>query len=338
MPGRGHSTERGKQDVERRAKRTRWLAAATAVGMLIVLLMGARVTATGSADGCGNDWPLCHGSWLPADTYESLTEYSHRIVTGAEGVLVVATSVLAWSMRKRYPEVTFLVPAMSGTLVLQSLMGAAAVKWPQSDEVMATHFGISLVCLASAALLARVLSEDRPEIAPATRRSARPAEAVVQFRRFAVVTVVASIVVAYSGAYVRHTGAELACTSWPTCNGELIPEFGGLHGVQTIHRLAVLVFSFMLIGLVVLGYRLRSLRPDLFTISAMAMVLVVVQSLIGAIVVSSGLQLLATLAHAGVMALLFVTLCDGVRLGWRRAVEPEVQELGRHIPGMALGD
>jgi heme a synthase len=341
MHTRTLGSERGNKVVEKRARRTRWLAVATAVGMLIVLLMGARVTATGSAEGCGNDWPLCHGQWLPADTFESITEYSHRIVTAAEGLLVAATSIMAWSMRRRYPEVTFLVPAMAGTLVLQSLMGAAAVTWPQSDEVMATHFGISLVCLASAALLARVLNERRSDL-PGADRDARRSEvtpvAVRQFRRFAVVSVVASIVVAYSGAYVRHTGAELACTSWPTCNGELLPEFGGLHGIHTLHRLAVLGISLILVGLVVLGYRIRELRPDLFTIAILAIVLVMVQALIGAVVVSSGLQLLATLSHAGVMALLFVTLCDGVRLGWKRTVDPEVEALGRHMPGMALGD
>jgi cytochrome c oxidase assembly protein subunit 15 len=140
--------------VTKRATITRRFAIATAIGMLIVLLMGARVTATGSADGCGNDWPLCHGSFLPANTYESLTEYSHRLVTGAEGILVAITSILAWPMRRRYPEVKLFVPLMAGTLILQSLMGAAAVKWPQSAEVLATHFGISLICLASAALLA----------------------------------------------------------------------------------------------------------------------------------------------------------------------------------------
>ena len=42
-----------------------------------------------------------------------------------------------------------------------SLMGAAAVKWPTSPQVMATHFGISLVCLASAALVAFILIEER---------------------------------------------------------------------------------------------------------------------------------------------------------------------------------
>lgn len=149
--------------MERRIRITRRLAIATAVGMLIVLLMGARVTSTGSAEGCGTDWPLCHGSWLPQNTYESITEYSHRIVTGAEGILVAATSIMAWSLRKNYREVVVLVPIMAGTLIIQSLMGAAAVMWPQTPEVMATHFGISLLCLGSAALLATVLKEDREE-------------------------------------------------------------------------------------------------------------------------------------------------------------------------------
>jgi heme a synthase len=103
--------------VERRVKITRWFAIATAVGMLIVLLMGARVTATGSGEGCSTDWPLCHGRWLPEDTYESIVEYSHRLVTGVEGILVAITSILAWPMRKRYPEVRILVPFMAGTLV-----------------------------------------------------------------------------------------------------------------------------------------------------------------------------------------------------------------------------
>lgn len=325
--------------MKNRVQTTRRLAVATAVGMLIVLLMGARVTATGSADGCGNDWPLCHGSFLPANTFESVTEYSHRIVTGIEGLLVAATSILAWPMRKRYPEVKLFVPLMAGTLILQSLMGAAAVKWPQSAEVLATHFGISLVCLASAALLARVLAENRPENSQENTQTFQVAnQGVILFRRLAIVAVLASIVVAYSGAYVRHTGAELACTSWPTCNGKLIPEFGGLHGIQTMHRLAALAISLFLVVLLFAGYRVRELRPDLFTLSAIAMMLVLVQSISGLIVVESGLQLLATLAHAAIMSLLFVTLCDSVRLGWRRQSDSQTERIGAELPGMALGD
>lgn len=304
--------------MEKRIRITRRLAYITAIGMLIVLLMGARVTSTGSGEGCGTDWPLCHGSWLPQNTYESITEYSHRIVTGVEGLLVAVTAIAAWPLRHRYRETLILVPLMAGTLVFQSLMGAAAVKWPTSPEVMATHFGISLICLGSAALLAQVLGEDREEhqsisIAPKTKNLA----SLTIYKWLALGGVILSILVAYSGAYVRHRGAELACSSWPTCNGKLIPEFGGLHGVHTIHRLAVLLITIWLIVFLVRGFMLRAERPELFSWSIVAFGFVILQSAFGYIVVVSGLALMATLAHAFGMSVLFVGLCEATRLSWR---------------------
>ncbi len=327
--------------MERRIRITRRLAIATAVGMLIVLLMGARVTSTGSGEGCGTDWPLCHGSWLPQNTYESITEYSHRIVTGVEGILVAATSILAWSLRKNYREVMVLVPILAGTLIIQSLMGAAAVMWPQTPEVMATHFGISLLCLGSAALLAFVLKEERKEnqrisIAPAGANT----KLLSQFKWLALSGAILAILVAYSGAYVRHRGAELACTSWPTCNGQLIPEFGGLHGVHTIHRLMALLITLWLVALLYWGFKLRSERPELWRNSIVAFSFVILQSIFGLIVIESGLALMATLAHAFGMSVLFVVLCEATRLSWRptkqsTSVDAHADDrlIGSQVPG-----
>jgi cytochrome c oxidase assembly protein subunit 15 len=301
-------------------KRTKWarrFAILTAVGMFIVLLMGARVTATGSGEGCGNDWPLCHGNWLPQDTYESITEYSHRIVTGAEGFLVLATTILAWPLRKRHREFKVLVPMVGGTLVLQALMGAAAVKWPTSAEVMATHFGISLICLASAALVASILMESRNDATARSRLTDDQARLLRLFRWAAVATLVFTIVVAYSGAYVRHSGAELACTDWPTCTGEIVPAIDHTpQGIQTIHRVLAALVGLMILGDVMLARGLRAVRPDLFRISLVALVLVAAQALIGRWVVFSGLALMATLSHAGLMAALFVVLAERVRRVW----------------------
>jgi cytochrome c oxidase assembly protein subunit 15 len=244
---------------DRRTKWARRMAILTAVGMFIVLLMGARVTATGSGEGCGNDWPLCHGSWLPADTYESLTEYSHRFVTSIEGLFVLATTILAWPLRRKHPEFKLLVPAVGGTLVLQSLMGAAAVKWPTSPQVMATHFGISLICLASAALVAFILIEEKN--GGAARRTVSPGQqrTLARFRWLVILTFVFSIVVAYSGAYVRHTESELACTSWPTCTGELIPDLDVTtpQGTQTMHRLLAGIIGLMAVAIAAIGWRFR---------------------------------------------------------------------------------
>lgn len=328
--------------MERRAKITRRFAIATAIGMLIVLLMGARVTATGSGEGCGTDWPLCHGNWLPQNTYESITEYSHRLVTGVEGLLVLATAVLAWPMRKRYPETKILVPAMAGTLVLQSLMGAAAVKWPTSPEIMATHFGISLICLASAALLARVLNEKREGLdidhtRPA-RRPVAPSTLLARYKWVAASGVVLAILVAYSGAYVRHRGAELACTSWPTCNGSLIPSFDGLAGIHTIHRLMALAISLLLVAFLVVGLQIRPYRPDLFRASVWAMGFVLFQSLMGLIVIETGLALMATLGHAAGMSILFVILCDAVRISWGSRATSADSFAPEGQSGMAVAD
>lgn len=327
---------------DRRTKWARRFAILTAVGMFIVLLMGARVTATGSGDGCGNDWPLCHGSWLPADTYESLTEYSHRFVTSIEGLFVAITAVLAWPLRKRHPEFKILVPGVALTLVVQSLMGAAAVKWPTSPEVMATHFGISLICLGSAALLAFILIEaknggkERPATPPSQERMMR------WFRWLMLATFVFSIVVAYSGAYVRHTESELACTTWPLCTGEIIPDLDPTtpQGIQTIHRLLAGIISLMILAIAFIGLQFRETRRDLYWIGVWSLVIVIGQSLVGRWVVYSGLALMATLSHAALMSGLFVTLAEGLRRTWPSSVEREVpvSEFRGAAPSPSPGD
>jgi cytochrome c oxidase assembly protein subunit 15 len=173
---------------------------------------------------------------------------------------------------------------------------------------MATHFGISLICLASAALLARVITQGEQK-----RDSGNISTA---FRVFAASTVVVSVLVAYAGAYVRHTESELACTSWPTCTGEIIPTFEGAQGIHTMHRLAAGVISLMILGLLVWTWKMREERPDLFNLSVIAMIVVLAQSIVGREVIFSGLALMATLSHAGLMAILFVVLCETTRSVW----------------------
>ena len=93
-------------------------------GMFLVLLMGATVTDTGSSEGCGRSWPLCHGNFLPAGIRESVIEFSHRLVTGLIGIVIAALAVLSIRVRHKYPALLPLVPVMVGALHLQSGMGA----------------------------------------------------------------------------------------------------------------------------------------------------------------------------------------------------------------------
>jgi heme a synthase len=277
----------------------RWLAAAGSVGMLLVLVMGAAVTNTGSAQGCGRSWPLCNGQFVPEFTVETAIEYSHRAVTGVEGVLILALSLGMLALWRREREVQLLVPLMLGALALQAGLGAAAVMMPQSPAVLASHFGISLVAFAST-FLASVFVFERTSRHGATLADAGPA--VSRGLRWAVLgTGVYVLFVVYLGAYVRHAGVSLACADWPLCNGQVVPSLDGPTGVAFAHRVAALG-AIGLLGW--LGLRARSVDA-LGGIAGVAFVLAVLQALSGAFVVSTRLGLFSTLAHAAIMALLF---------------------------------
>lgn len=127
-------------------KTLKWLSVVSTIGMIFVLIGGALVTKTESGMGCGSSWPLCEGQFMPAViSPELIVEFSHRLISGIMGVTVLALSILSWKYIGHIREVKLLAFLSSFFLVLQALIGAAAVIWNQSDFVLATHFGISLV-------------------------------------------------------------------------------------------------------------------------------------------------------------------------------------------------
>ena len=288
---------------ERGRRLVRWLAVATTAGMFLVVMLGATVTTTGSGEGCGRSYPLCHGQLIPPLSLPALIEYSHRLITGVEGVLMagLAVGVLRYWRRRR--EIQVLLPLMVLTLLLQSGLGAWAVLAPQSPLVMALHFGVSLTAFASVLLMAVVLFEEgRSE---RYRSSPLPP----RFGALAWFSVGFTYLIVYLGAYVRHTNASLACLDWPLCQGQLVPGFSGPVGIVFLHRLAALAGTLLLAALAIYAARWRRQRPDLFWGSMIAFGLVLAQSASGAVLVLSRLNLFSSLAHSGIVVLLFGSLC-----------------------------
>ena len=227
------STTTPKQPSERLETWVKRLAVLALVGMFIVLMMGSTVTNTGSGEGCGRSWPLCHGKFIPTYAVETAIEFSHRLVTAIEGVLILAVSIGAILIRRGNRQVKVLVAVMIGTLVLQSGLGAAAVMWPQSPAIMASHFGISMTCFAAIFLLTRYLFEPKSLDGETASRKPPPPS---WFRRGVWASLVMSVIVAYVGAYMRHSGNELGCSTWPLCNGQVFPGFSGAEGIAFSHR------------------------------------------------------------------------------------------------------
>ncbi|GGF96815.1 heme A synthase [Paenibacillus abyssi] len=228
------------------SSRYRMLTIAACVGMLLVLLAGALVTNTDSGRGCGDDWPLCHGKFIPAYTLESMLEYSHRAVSAIVGFLVLALFIVTMMYHRKSKEAVIYTSSALFFTVLQALLGAAAVKWPQSPPVMALHFGFSLLALASTMLIVMWAYRNKKAKSDQVRISVPRS-----VYRWSWIIFVYTYVVVYIGAFIRHTDAAGGCVGWPLCNGQVIPEMSGATGIVFVHRVAALILALAVIGLAV---------------------------------------------------------------------------------------
>ncbi|MNZ64820.1 Heme A synthase [compost metagenome] len=300
------------------SRRFRNLAIASCIGMLIVVLAGALVTNTESGRGCGDDWPLCNGKFIPAYTLESMIEYSHRLVTGVEGILVLAVAIAMYKKYKRNREV-FKEPYIyaAGALIftiIQALMGAAAVKWPQSPPVMAIHFGISLIAFATTLLLVVWIYRYQKGVKESFKvpRSVYPR---------ALWTAIYCYVVVYLGAYIRHTDSAGGCEGWPLCNGQVIPELEGATGAVFIHRVAALILGIAIAGLYFHIRRVSGEEKGLTKSAGWALILVVVQIISGAVLTATiGREnsfVFTSLLHNLIITGLFGLLLDLAIRSWR---------------------
>lgn len=285
-------------------KLLKWLAIAATVIMFLVMIAGSLVTKTNSGLGCGNDWPLCNGKWVPEYTIESMIEYTHRLVTGLAGIIVILFSGLAWRRYRGNKEVRSLALFGIFFIVLESILGASAVIWPQSSAVLALHFGFSLLAFSGVLLLTMfVLQKDNSSAMIQTKVPRG-------FRNFSWALALYAYGVVYLGAYVRHTKSYLACPDWPLCQGKLIPELSGPVGIQFVHRLGAAVFFFLVLGLMIYALRhFKETRRDIYIASIIAFILITIQVLSGGLVVLSRIHLYATIFHSAVITCLFGTLC-----------------------------
>lgn len=297
-------------------KRFRILANLSCIGMLLVLLAGALVTNTDSGRGCGDDWPLCNGKFIPAYTVESMIEYSHRAVSGLEGIIVATVFFMIYRQYKRERNVyrepmQYAWYALLFTII-QALMGAAAVMWPQSPPIMAIHFGISLVAFAATLLLVIWCYRDKRGIVETTVFPR-------QIMPWALAASIYCYVVVYLGAFIRHTESAGGCLGWPLCNGEVIPELSGATGIAFIHRVGAAILGIILIALYFYIKRLTG-HSSLTKTAQVIVILVLAQIASGAWLVntigSDNWFLFTSLLHNLIIVALFGMLVDLVIRSW----------------------
>ena len=292
------------------SKPLKYISIIATLTMIFVQIGGALVSKTGSADGCGSSWPLCHGQVIPKTfPMDTIIELAHRGVSGFALIIVVALGYLALKEIGHIRETKFLVSMSIGFLVLQALIGAAAVVWQQNDFVLALHFGISLISFASVFLLSLLIFE--------VDQKFEAREVIIQSHlKWHTILFTMSIYIAiYSGALVRHTESTLACISWPHCNSEsmFIPSnfYEYVHmGHRTLAFIMFLWFTYITYHAIKYYRDYRVIKNGY----ALAYLFIVMQVVTGAITIFTLGNIFIMLLHALFITLLFGMLCYFIML------------------------
>lgn len=96
---------------------------------ILVILWGAYVRASGSGAGCGSHWPLCNGQVIPTpENIKTLVEFSHRLTSGLDGVLLLGLAVWAFRRYERGHRVRSGAIYSLLFVVIEGLIGRALVR------------------------------------------------------------------------------------------------------------------------------------------------------------------------------------------------------------------
>ena len=132
------------------------------VWIILVILWGALVRATGSGAGCGNHWPSCNGTVLPnPQRIQTVIEFIHRMMSGTALILVLI--LLIWGLRSyakgSYQRIGFIGAAIF--IIVEALLGAGLVLFHLVEEnssvlralAISIHLLNTFILLAFLALL-----------------------------------------------------------------------------------------------------------------------------------------------------------------------------------------
>ena len=143
---------------------------------ILVIIWGVFLRASKSGDGCGQHWLTCHGEIIPsAPEMKTVIEFSHRITSGLDGIIVLALVIwafLIWRSRKlKNAKTVFKTAVVSLIFVItEALVGAGLVLTGNTAESltaarpfwMAGHLINTFILLAFLSLTAWFASGGKP--------------------------------------------------------------------------------------------------------------------------------------------------------------------------------
>lgn len=263
------------------------LALITALLTVVLIVIGAVVRVSDSGLGCGDSWPLCNGTiFPPLDNLTAWIEWTHRLVAmliGVLGIGMLITSIASYRKQRRGVIVATVIAALM--YAAQAGLGAVVVKNNLDPLLVTLHLGTAMLLLAGLLTAALLASYTPAKHYPRDR-----------FTPLVFITAALSLIIIFTGAYVRGSGATLACLTWPDCNGTLFPfNQGSLQTIHMLHRFAVVALGVSLVLLAWTAWTSRGGRVR--TLALLALVAYLCQAGIGAMVVMSRADSLWAAGH-----------------------------------------
>lgn len=118
------------------------------------------------------------------------------------------------------------------------------------------------------------------------------------FSRVAAVALAMLCVIVLTGALVRLTGSGLGCTDWPRCNEQRFVDVSSGHAaIEQLNRLFTGLVSASVVAAVLTAHLRRPRRRDLIVLAWALVAGVLAQVVIGGMVVLTGLNPWANMAH-----------------------------------------
>jgi cytochrome c oxidase assembly protein subunit 15 len=251
------------------------------------------------------------------DTGRAWKEMFHRYLAGTLGLLILAIAGIAWLKRVEIGGPPWLATLLVAVVVFQATLGMWTVTLLLKPAIVALHLMGGLATFAL--LLWLALREINPQPAPAAVAHA--------LRPWAIAGIAVLAMQIALGGWVSANYAALACTDFPVCHGQWLPEMDfanafhvlrelgvtaagaplaqeALNAIHWSHRLGALV-TLLVVGVIaVRALRARALRAQ----GAVIAVLLVVQAGLGVANVLLRLPLVFAAAHNAGAALLLAAL------------------------------
>jgi len=280
-------------------KTLRYTSLGSALFAFALVVWGGIVRINGAGMTCP-DWPRCRGAWFPALNDSVVYEWTHRLGAPILTLLIVATFIAAWQARRELPAAWRAAWYPAGLLVAQIIVGGLTIRYINNPPSVAAHLGLGILTFVSLLVVWYAASQPAGTTAPFDSPAAS-----LSFSRLALSAAAVTFAAILAAGYMSASNDGLACTQFPLCNGWGAPQ-SLAQQIHMAHRLLAYAAFALVLVLGLIGMRSRDARTR--SLSALALVLAVVQIALGVATVMTALEPVLRSLHQANGALLFATL------------------------------